>query len=356
VKIAIFHDYLETIGGAERLVLTLARHFQADLITTSYDPALPARAGFGDVNIISLGTLHPGPPFKQIDASRKFSRARFPGYAKYVLSGNWAHYAARHHHPNLYYCHTPTRMFYDQRDAVQARLPLGRRLVASTWTTVHGTWDRRAVRSCDRIIVNSENVKARVRRYYHREADVIHPPVDTSRFRFNGLGHQWLSVNRLYPEKRIELQLEIFRRLPREGLTIVGGFSKGDRAERYVASLNPPANVTMGGEVPEATLQDLYACCRGVISTAVDEDFGMTPVEAMASGKCVLATDEGGHRETIVDGRTGFLLPPTADAFASRIASLDDTALQSMRDACIDRARQFDVATFLAKMETAVGM
>src|SRR5207249_3269569 len=234
VKIAIFHDYLETIGGAERLVLTLARHFQADLITTSYDPALPARAGFGDVNVISLGSLHPGPPFKQIDASRKFSRARFPGYAKYVLSGNWAHYAARHHHPNLYYCHTPTRMFYDQRDAVQARLPLGRRLVASTWTTVHGTWDRRAVRSCDRII-----------------------------------------VNRLYPEKRIELQLEIFRRLPREGLTIVGGFSKGDRAERYVASLNPPANVTMGGEVPEGTLRDLYACCRGVISTAVDEDFGM---------------------------------------------------------------------------------
>jgi len=81
----------------------------------------------------------------------------------------------------------------------------------------------------------------------------------------------------------------------------------------------------------------------------------MTPVEAMASGKCVLATDEGGHRETIVDGKTGFLLPPTADAFASRIASLDDAGLQSMRDACIDRARQFDVAIFLAKMETALG-
>ncbi len=356
MRLAIFHDYMETIGGAERLVLTLARHFDADLITTSYDPALPARAGFGEVNVISLGTLHAGPPFKQIDASRKFSRARFPGYSKYVLSGNWAHYAARRHHPNLYYCHTPTRMFYDQRDAVQERLPLGRRLFASTWTTVHGAWDRRAVRSCDRIVVNSENVKARVRRYYHRDADVIYPPVDTSRFRFNGLGDAWLSVNRLYPEKRIELQLEIFRRLPRERLTIVGGFSHGDRAERYVASLNPPANVTMAGEVPEATLRDLYARCRGVISTAVDEDFGMTPVEAMASGKCVLATDEGGHRETIVDGRTGFLLPPTADAFASRIASLDDTALQSMRDACIDRARQFDVAIFLAKMETALGM
>src|SRR2546425_852959 len=94
----------------------------------------------------------------------------------------------------------------------------------------------------------------------------------------------------------------------------------------------------------------------GVISTAVDEDFGMTPVEAMASGKSVLATNEGGHRETIVDGRTGFLLPPTVDAFASRISSLSDAALESMRDACIDRARQFDVAIFLAKMETALGM
>src|SRR2546428_173505 len=105
-----------------------------------------------------------------------------------------------------------------------------------------------------------------------------------------------------------------------------------------------------------ATLRPLYARCRGVISTAVDEDFGMTPVEAMASGKSVLATNEGGHRETIVDGRTGFLLPPTVDAFASRISSLSDAALESMRDACIDRARQFDVAIFLAKMETALGM
>ncbi len=354
MRLAIFYDYLDTIGGAERLVLTVARRFQADLITTSFDPDLPARAGFGPVHVISLGDLPRGPPFKQIDASWKFARARFPGYTHYFLSGNWAHFAARRHRPNLYYCHTPTRIFYDQRETTRARLPIGQRAVADAWTALHGRWDRRAVRSCDRIVVNSENVKARVRRYYGRDAEVIYPPVDTSLFRFEGIGDSWLSVNRLYPHKRIDLQLEIFRRLPRERLTIAGGFSKGDRAERYVASLNPPPNVTMVGEVADTTLRDLYARCRGLISTGADEDLGMTPLEGMASGKCVLATDEGGHRETIVDGKTGFLLPPTADAFASRLASLDDATLQSMRSACIDRARQFDVAVFLRKVETAL--
>ena len=107
-------------------------------------------------------------------------------------------------------------------------------------------------------------------------------------------------MSRIYPEKRIELQLDVFRRLPRERLVLVGGYSAGDFAERYLARLKPPPNVTLVGELPEARLTDLYARCRGFLTTAVDEDFGITPVEAMAAGKCVLATDEGGYQETVL--------------------------------------------------------
>ena len=95
----------------------------------------------------------------------------------------------------------------------------------------------------------------------------------------------------------------------------------------------------------------MYARCRGFLTTAVDEDFGITPVEAMAAGKCVLATDEGGYRETVIPAKTGFLLPPDSEAFVRTLRQLDESALRSMKDDCIARARTFDEAVFVEKMK-----
>lgn len=346
----MFYDYLQTVGGGERVALTLAKHFDADLITTESDPTLPERAGFPGVRVISLGKILLRPPLKQIHASWKFAHANFEEYERSFLVGNWSHYAGRRHHPNVYYCLTPTRAFYDQRSAMLARLPATNRWVGRGWTSLHEHFERRSVERCDRIVAISETVRERVRRFYGRECDVIYPPVATQRQRFRELGDFWLSVSRMYPEKRIELQLEVFRRLPNERLVLVGGYSAGDRADRYFATLDPPENVTVLGEIPEDRLVDLYSRCRGFITTAVDEDFGITPVEAMAAGKCVLATNEGGYRETVVPERTGFLLPADADAFASKIRALDDASLGAMREACVARARKFDEAIFIAKM------
>ena len=354
VKLAVLHDFLETIGGGERVALTLAKHLGADLITTDFDPAILQRLDMAGVNVISLGPLARRPPLKQIDASWKFARARLDDYDFHFLVGNWAHYAAKRHHPNVYYCLTPTRAFFDQRQAVLSRFSWTGRLAARAWIGMQSRLERRSIRHCDDVIAISETVRARIRRSYGRDAKVIHPPVATSRFRFRELGDFWLAVSRLYPEKRIELQLEVFRRLPAERLVLVGGHARGDMAERYVARLRPPPNVTLLGEIPDERLADLYARCRGFLTTAVDEDFGITPVEAMAAGKCVLATDEGGYRETVVDGKTGFLLPPDANRIAAKIRELDEVTLDSMRGACIGQARMFDETVFLEKMTALV--
>jgi len=355
MRLAIFYDYLQTIGGGERVALTLAKEFGGNLVTTDLDPGLPERAGFDHANVTNLGNLIAQPPFKQIHASWRFARARLRGYDAHVFVGNWAHFAAKRHHPNLYYCLTPTRSFYDQREAILRRLSIRDRTLAMAWMAFHRRFDQRAVGHCDRVVAISEVVRRRIRRYYRLDADVIYPPVATARFRFEEIGDYWLSVGRMYPEKRVELQLDIFRRLPREKLVIVGGYSRGDRADRYLATLHRPPNVTFLGEIPVERLSDLYARCRGLLTTAVDEDFGITPVEAMASGKCVLATDEGGYRETVVDGETGFLLPPRADPFVDRIRSLDDGTLRAMRARCEARARDFDESAFVARMKEATG-
>jgi len=350
MKVAIFHDYFGAIGGGERTALVLARAFRAPVYTTDLHRESTDRLGYGDVRFVSLGGTFPRAPMKQVQASLRFAWADADADV-YLLSGNWAVYAARGHHPNVQYCYTPVRAFYDLRDRVirMQRSPV-HRAIARAWVRLHGAVDRVAWGHVDRTIAISENVRARIRTFLGRDASVIYPPTDTSRYRFEEVGDFWLSVNRLYPEKRLELQFEAFRRLPEERLVIAGGYSRGDHAARYAEALRPPPNVELRGEVPEEELVGLYGRCRGLVCTALDEDFGMTPVEAMASGKVVLATDEGGFRESIVPGETGWLLPADAETFAAKIRSLRDENLAARAERCRQRAARFDIRVFVDGM------
>ena len=351
MRVAIFHDFFGAIGGGERVVLTLARALDATVYTTDVHRPSLERLGAGDVRIVSLGALVPRPPLKQIHASLRFATA-IADADVFLLSGNWAIYAARRNHPNVLYCHTPVRAFYDLRESflpADRRSPV-HRILARAWVSLHGAADRVAWTQVDRVVTNSENTRRRIREYLDRDARVLYPPTDVSRFRFEALDDFWLSVNRLYPEKRLEIQLEAFRRLPRERLVVVGGYARGDHAAEYVAGLRPPPNVELRGEVDDAELVRLYARCRGLICTARDEDFGMTPVEAMASGKVVLAVDEGGFRESVVPGETGWLLSPDPEAFATKVRALGGEDLAARVDACRRRAGEFDVPRFVEAM------
>ncbi len=357
MKICILHDFMSSIGGGEKLVLTLAQALDADLYTTDLKMDTVTKLGFGNVNIIDLGPLSKTPPLKQIDASSKFKRFRTKKkYDFHIFSGNWSHYSAKRLHPNLLYCHTPVRAFYDLKEWTLQNLDSGlQRLAARVWIFTHKRFNEKSIRNLDRIVANSENVRGRVRRFYGRDAVVVNPPVPTKKFRFSEFGDFWLSVNRLYPEKRIDLQLEIFRKLPDENLKIVGGFARGDHSEAYMSNLGEiPQNVELMGEISQDELTDLYARCKGFIAAAVDEDFGMTPVEAMASGKVALVTNEGGYRETVIDGETGWLLPPEPNAFASKIRELSPRVLEGMKDACIQRSKMFDEETFVERMREQI--
>jgi glycosyltransferase involved in cell wall biosynthesis len=330
----------------------MAQILDADIITTDTD-ALP-RIG-PDMRVISLGATTKIPGLKQIDASRKFYFCNFSReYDFFIFSGNWAHYAAHRHHPNLWYCHTPVRAFYDLYLTFIQRLPFLKRIAFRGWVTVHRFFDRRSVGQVDSIVTNSRNTRQRIGNYYGREAEIIYPPVEVSRFSCRESGNFWLSVNRIYPEKRIELQIEAFRILPGERLVIVGGFSEGDHAAAYAENLKQglPGNVEWLGEISEQHLVDLYSRCKGLICTALDEDFGLTPLEAMASGKPVIAVDEGGFRETVIPG-TGVLVQPAPAEIVTAIHLLNRSQ-ESCRDACFARAKEFDLPVFGGKIQKAV--
>jgi glycosyltransferase involved in cell wall biosynthesis len=353
MRIAIFHDYFRFIGGGEKLVLTLARGLGADVITTDVDRSLIKKMGFDDVNIISLGPLTRTEPLRQIQATVKFSRSDFRGkYDFFIFSGNWAHYASRKHRPNLYYNHAHVRIFYDLRERTIDSLssPFSR-LAARTWIAVHSRFDKRSIRRIDAVASNSEFIARRFKKYLGRDSVVVYPPVDTAKFHYIADGGYWLSVNRLFPEKRIELQLGAFARMPDEKLVIIGDSDKGRYSGSYARSIieKLPANVTILSDISEEALAEHYGRCRGLIATSVDEAFGMNAIEAMASGKPVIAVKEGGYLETVVDGKTGVLVDATEDDIIHGV-KLVALGPALYKDACIGQAKKFDVSVFLEKM------
>jgi glycosyltransferase involved in cell wall biosynthesis len=357
LRVAIFLDYIGSIGGGVRVALMLARALQADIITTDVSSEDIERLGYGDVKIRSLGRTIKHPPFKQISASFLFALCDFSReYDFFIFSGNWSHYAAGKHHPNLWYCYSPVRAFYDQREITIARQDNAIvRILAGLWIRTHSWFDQRSVKHLDRVIAISETVRLRIRDFHERSSEVVYPPVDTKRFQFKEYGDFWLSVNRIYPEKRIDLQFEVFRKLPEERLVVIGGYATGDLAPKYHEKLikNIPNNVEMLGAVTEEELIDLYAQCKGLICTAEDEDFGLTPIEAMASGKPVVAVNEGGFRETIVHGETGLLVEANRDELVKALREVAQDP-KRYKEKCMERGKEFDTSVFLKEFRKLV--
>jgi glycosyltransferase involved in cell wall biosynthesis len=356
MKIAIFHDYIGAIGGGEKLILTLARGLDADVITTDVDEDSIRKMGFEDVNIISLGRMIQLAPLKQIHASFRFAFCDFSkDYDFFIFSGNWAHFAARKHKPNMWYCFTPTRIFYDLHDDFMGRLSFISRPFFKLWIALHEPMSRYFTGHIEHVTTISRNVQKRIKKYYGRDSIVVYPAIDTSRYRFEKYGDFWLSVNRLYPEKRIELQINAFRQMPDEKLVIVGGYARGDHASRYASRIirHLPPNVELLGSVTEDELIELYATCKAHITTSLDEDFGMTPIEAMASGKATVAVREGGYLETIIDGSTGILVDADEKAIINAVKLISINPEKCQHD-CETRAKAFDTGEFIKRMSAII--
>jgi glycosyltransferase involved in cell wall biosynthesis len=210
-------------------------------------------------------------------------------------------------------------------------------------------WDRRAGARPHALIANSRFTRDRIGRYYGRDAQVIAPPIDTARFA-GPAGDDphapLLVVSALVPNKRVELAVRAFAGR-RERLLVVGEGAERARLERLAGE-----NVTFLGWVDDDELTRLYAGCRALLHPGV-EDFGMVLVEAMAAGKPVIACNEGGAPDVVVDGETGlFMNAATIDALRD---ALDRLAVHRFDAERLRKyARGFDRAVFRARFAAAV--
>lgn len=236
MRIAVVHDYMDTIGGGEKLALLLARGLKADLLTTNYDKGIPTLLGVTGVNIVNIGNLPSKSPFKQIKASRLFAKFDYTPYDIIIYSGNWAIFGACAGQNNYWYCHTPCREFFDLKEDIAISLPFFLRPFFYIWNNLHRRVYLDKVSFIKKIVCNSKFTRKKVIHYLTREADVVYPPIEKI---VSSKAHKdyWLCISRIYPAKKIEELIDIFRELPLEKLFICGDCGKGDHSVGYMSKI-----------------------------------------------------------------------------------------------------------------------
>ena len=245
------------------------------------------------------------------------------------------------------YCFTPMRYVWDlYDDYFGPRSGLAARLVMPPVAAWLRRWDRRTAAGVHHFVAISRFVADRIRRAYGREADVIYPPVDVSRFRVDETpGEFYLVVSALTPYKRVDLAVEACNRLGRKLLVVGSG-----PEERRLRALAGPT-VELLGWRDDAQIAELYARCRALLFPPL-EDFGITPLEAMAAGRPVIAFGEGGARETVVPPGEGepptglFFARQTVDDLTDAIQRFEASAHQFEPKALRRRAEAFDRPVF----------
>lgn len=350
MKTALVHDDLVQAGGAERVVAHFHRMWpEAPLYTSLYDrrttlsdfddadirTSFLQRTPFASRRLHKLALpLFPA-AFEQMDFTGSdlvlSSSSRF---AKGVITGPETCHVC--------YCYTPARFAWRPQDY------FGRsRAYRFLWPFLSPmisrlrAWDLDSAARVDYYIAISHNVARRIRKFYRRDAAVIYPPVDTARYAPVGSEHvqdYLLVVSRFVGYKRVDLAVQACSRLGLP-LKVVGGGPE-EKALRRMAG----PTVEFLGHLSDNEVAARYASCRALIF-AGEEDFGLTPLEAMASGRPVVAYGAGGALETVVDGRTGILFgEQTVDSLADALTRLDDCDF--IPEELTNHALRFDTRVF----------
>lgn len=354
MKVALVHDYLNQMGGAERVVMAFHEIFpEAPIYTSIYDPQrvdpafqhMDIRTSF--MQKLPLVKKHHQPflplyPFAMENLDLR-------GY-DLVLSSSSAFgkgVITRPETLHICYCHTPMRWCWNYEEYVE-REQLGRaaRSILPFFMTGLRIWDQTSAMRVDHFIANSPVVAERIQKYYRREAVVIPPPVEASRFPFDPTTQPedyFLILGRLIPYKRVDLAIEACNRLQLPLVVIGGG-----RDEEPLKRMAGPT-IRFLGHLSDEDVIHYYTHCRAFIFPG-EEDFGITAVEAQAAGRPVIAYRAGGSLASVVDGVTGtFFREQTVESLMKVLATFDERKFnpQTIRN----HALEFDTPRFHRRIQ-----
>lgn len=306
MKVAIVHDWLTNMGGAERIIKIFHELFpDAPIYTLVYDKeSMPDEFKNMDVRVSFL---------QQIPFGKKKYQSLLPfmptaieqfdlsGYDLVISSSTCCAKGVLTRTDTLHicYCNTPMRYGWDfYHEYIKGKNRLSKLLIAFAMNYIR-LWDRLSADRVDYFIANSNNVKKRIKKHYRRESVVIYPPVDTQFYTPSDEDDDYyLIVSRLVPYKRIDLAIEVFNDLGLP-LVIIG---EGTEFSKYINIAKD--NILFLGRLSDEEVREHYRRCKAFVFPG-EEDFGITPVEAQSCGRPVIAYGRGGALETVVEGKTG---------------------------------------------------
>jgi glycosyltransferase involved in cell wall biosynthesis len=351
-RVALVHDALVNAGGAERVASFLCEAFpEAPLYTSVY---LPDRT-FAEFRSRDIRVL-PGAGRIRTEAGAKrllplwilgFRHLDLRGY-DVVLSSTT--FAAKHIQPpapvrHVSYCYAPFRLLWKPGAYEPTSLPVGAaaRAAIDLARPVLRAWDRAATDRAAALATTCRNMARAIAECYDRQAEIIYAPVRLSEYRIgpgqnNAPGEYYLTVSRLVSHKRVDLAVRACRELGRR-LVVVG-----DGPELEALRALGGDQVTFAGFVDRPSLVDLYAGCRALLFCS-EEDYGLAPIEAQASGRPVIAYGAGGALETVIDGQSGiFFGEQTTDSLVAAILRFERQSFDPVR--VRDSVARFDVEPF----------
>ncbi|HET7458548.1 MAG TPA: glycosyltransferase [Gemmatimonadaceae bacterium] len=357
LRVAIVHDYLNQAGGAERVLATIHKMFPSAPI---YTTLLDRNTLWPELRDADIRTSW----MQRLPGVKRHFKKYLPLYPRAIesfdlsaydlvvsTSSAWAKGAiVRPGAVHVCYCHTPMRFVWDYERYV-ARERFGRltRLALPLMIDRLRAWDERTTERAHVIVANSSAIADRVSRCWGRDAEVVFPPVDVARRSSGGAPSRvayHLVVSRLAPYKRVDLAVEAFTRAGRQ-LVVVG-----DGPDRVALERRAGPTVRFMGRIGDDAVSELYAGARGVIFPG-EEDFGIVPLEANASGRPVIAYRAGGALDTVVDGRTGvFFDDPTPESLMAAVARAESIAWDPR--ALRRHAEGFGEGAFVARFEAVI--
>jgi glycosyltransferase involved in cell wall biosynthesis len=359
IRVALAHEFLTQWGGAEDVLKTFTEIYpDAPIYVINYDPKITEAHLPGKKIIPSYLQNYPGMPKKFKYYLSMMPRAieshDFSGY-NIVLSDASAFAKGVITKPptkQVCYLHTPTRYLWSDResyiDSAPIPLPFIGKIIVKMIVKKLQKWDLLAAKRPDFIIANSEYIAERTRKYYQRDPDaVLFPPVDSSRFHISDhIDDYFLIVGRQEPYKRTDLAIEVCNKLGLK-LKVVGGGTKLD-----ILKKNAGPTIEFTGRVSDQELNDLFANCRAFIHPQ-KEDAGITALEAMASGRPVIAYGVGGALESVVPGVTGeFFKEQTVESLSEVLKNFDSKKYDPQK--IREHALKFDKVIFKKKISELV--
>jgi glycosyltransferase involved in cell wall biosynthesis len=364
MKTLIIHDRFQFRGGAERLVLILARAFKADILTEFWIDGNTFGREEAPGKIFTLAEKD-----LKVDAARYF-RAQYNftfktrkiiqqgGYDLVIFSGNNCLSARAHlkkEQKRFLYCHSPVRHVFDLyekfRREQKSRFKKIFYYSIGAWLIRFIYWG--GLSGFRTVIANSKNTQGRLKKYCRQESLVIWPPVDLDKFKWISQEDYYLSFGRVDKLKRVGDIAKAFQKMPDKKLIVS---SSGDDLENVKNLANGFPNIEVIGWVSDEKLKNLVGRCIATLYVPIDEDAGMAPLESNAAGKPCICNRDGGFVEIIEDRVNGRFVPKdyTVDDIVSAVKELDKEKALAMRTACEAAAKEYSKEEFLGKIKKVV--